>query len=370
MMIHMASAKTLSSHILDCKSWPEEEEDFDELDAQLIKNTGHPATARFVNDIFDQAVITLPGGEKVFAYLPAGSSKRLGDGSEAYVRPLKRRSEKDITDSKLELVLRSHAYCSLVDIEDYRALGDKDQIWTKRFSGHGKELSRSLASLLIQSGDEVLLCLKVEVYGRRESEDAHNIPRLGEPDSIKHFKVANLTYDSSQMIIIGTVTWNALVTMAVVVTSGKVIVGPHNPWFHPHAASHLWILKNGDEDLNNNLERHTRSKFDQGSSYELFAAAHPRFLGYSTMPVTLSTLWDFKSRGKGKPWSGIKLASFVFHLLLNRGKILKADVIQPLHELQARENSPKETATVGIVANLSRLVEAMRDEETKPVSLK
>lgn len=212
--------------------------------------------------------------------------------------------------------------------------------------------------------------LKVEVYGRRESEDAHSIPRLGEPDGIRHFKVANLTNDSSQMIIIGTVTWNALVTMAVVLTSGNVIVGPHNPWFHPHAASHLWILKNGEEDLNNNLERHTRSKFDQESAYELFAAAHPRFLNYSTMPVTLSTLWDFKSRGKGRPWSGIKLASFVFHLLLNRGKILKKDVIEPLQELQARENSPKETATDGIVANLSRLVEAMREEETKPVSLK
>jgi hypothetical protein len=212
--------------------------------------------------------------------------------------------------------------------------------------------------------------LKVEVYGRRESEDAHNIPRLGEPDSIRHFKVANLTNDSSQMIIIGTVTWNALVTMAVVLTSGNVIVGPHNPSFHPHAASHLWILKSGDEDLNNNLERHTRSKFDQESSYELFAAAHPRFLGHSTMPVTLSTLWDFKSRGKGRQWSGIKLASFVFHLLLNRGKILKKDLIEPLQELQACVNSPKEPAQVGIVANLHRLVEAMRDEETKPVSWK
>jgi hypothetical protein len=164
--MYIASAKTLSSHIFDCKSWPEEEEDFGELDAQLIKNTGHPATARFVNDIFDQAVITLPGGEKMFAYLPAGSSKRLGDGSEAYVRPLKRRSDKEITDSKLELVLRSHAYCSLVNIDEYRALGDKDKIWTMRFSGHGKELSRSLASLLIQSGDEVLLCLKVSDVSR------------------------------------------------------------------------------------------------------------------------------------------------------------------------------------------------------------
>lgn len=211
---------------------------------------------------------------------------------------------------------------------------------------------------------------KVEVYGRRESEDAHNIPRLGEPDSIRPFKVANLSNESLQMIIIGTVTWNALVTMAVVLTSGKVFVGPHNAFFHPHAASHLWILKTGDKDLNNNLERHTRSKFDQESSYGLFAAMHPRFLGHRTRPVTLNTLWDFKPRGNGRTWSGNKLASFVFHQLLNRGKILKVDLIEPLHELQARENSPKETGPNGIVANLCRLVEAMRDEETKPVSWK
>jgi uncharacterized protein YozE (UPF0346 family) len=164
--MNIATANTLASHVFDCNSWPEEEENFDEIDAQLIENTGHPATARFVNDIFEQALITLPGGEKMFAYLPAGSSKRLGDGSGAYVRPLKRRSDKEITDSKLELVLRSHAYCSLVNTDDYRALGDKDQIWTMRFSGHGKELSRRLASLLIQSGDEVLLCLKVSDINR------------------------------------------------------------------------------------------------------------------------------------------------------------------------------------------------------------
>lgn len=362
--------KAIQLHVLDCKSWPEEEEDFSELDAQLITKTGHPATARFVNDLFEQAEITLLGGEKLYAFLPIGSSKRMGDGMGAYIRPMKRRSDRVIVDSKLELALRSHAYCSLVDIRNYKALGDKDPICTLRFSDHSKQLARSLSSLLIQSGDEVLLCLKVEVYGRRESEDAHCITKLGEPDSSRHFKVANHTRDNTQMVIIGTVRWNALVTMAVVVTSGRVIVGPHNPWFHPHAASHVWLVKNGDEDLNNNVERHTRSKFDQASSYELFAAAHPRFLSHLTMPVNLSTLWEFKSSGKGKNWSAAKLASFVFHQLLNRGRILKLDVTQRLDELETRDNCRKETTIDGILENLRRLVEAMKDEETKPVSMK
>ncbi|KAF9578175.1 hypothetical protein BGW38_006170 [Lunasporangiospora selenospora] len=283
---------------------------------------------------------------------------------------MKRRSDKVVVDSKLELALRSHAYCSLVDISNYKNLGDEDPICTLRFSEHSKHLARSLSGLLIQSGDEVLLCLKVEVYGRRGSEDAHCIAKLGEPDSSRPFKVVNHTHENTEMVIIGTMRWNALVTMAVVVTSGRVIVGPHNPWFHPHAASHVWLVKNGDKDLNNNVERHTRSKFNHASAYELFAAAHPRFLSCFTLPVTLSTLWEFKSRGKGKIWSGAKLASFVFDQLLNHGKILKSDVTQRLDELETRENCPKKTTIDGILANLRRLIEAMRDEETKPVSMK
>ncbi len=86
------------------------------------------ATARFIIDIFEQALITLSGGAKVFAYLPSGSSKRLGEGSVGYVRPLKRRPVTEITDSKLELAFRLHAFCSLVNIDDYRAVGDKVQI--------------------------------------------------------------------------------------------------------------------------------------------------------------------------------------------------------------------------------------------------
>ncbi|KAG0273371.1 hypothetical protein BGZ96_004877, partial [Linnemannia gamsii] len=159
-VVKIETDKDLQRHILDCKSWPEEEEDFDELDAQLITKTGHPATARFVSDLFEHAEVTLPGGEKVYAFLPVGSSKRLGDGTEAYVRPMKRRSATVIVDSNLELALRSHACCSLVDIKDYNALGVKDSICTLRFLNHSKYLARSLSSLLIQSGDEVLLCLK------------------------------------------------------------------------------------------------------------------------------------------------------------------------------------------------------------------
>lgn len=120
--VEIKAAKDLKSHlsVSVCKSWPQAEDDFTELDAELITKTGHPAPTPFLNDLFEQAEVTLPGGEKVYAYLPIGSSKRLGDGKEAYVRPMKRRSDRVIVDSSLELALRSHAYCSLVDIKDYK----------------------------------------------------------------------------------------------------------------------------------------------------------------------------------------------------------------------------------------------------------
>ncbi|KAF9368781.1 hypothetical protein CPB97_004254, partial [Podila verticillata] len=260
------------------------------------------------------------------------------------------RLDDEIEDTDLKLALRSHTYCSLVDVEKYRALEDDDPICTMWFSEHSKQLARTLARLLIQSGDEVLLCLKVEVYGRCKSEDPHSLD-LALPDD-KSFKVVNQLHDGTHKVMIGTVRWNALVTMAAVVTSGKVVVGPHNTVFHPHAVSHVWLLKDGDKDLSNNVERETRSKFHQDESYELFAAAHPWFLHYRTMPVTLKTLWEFKSSGK---WSGIKLAAFAFQQLYTHGKILKSDVRKWLEEVQRVEKTQAETDATGIVGNLNRL---------------
>ncbi|KAF9176642.1 hypothetical protein BGZ51_009871, partial [Haplosporangium sp. Z 767] len=39
--VEIVSAKALSSHASNCKSWPVKEEDFDKIDAQLIKEGSH-----------------------------------------------------------------------------------------------------------------------------------------------------------------------------------------------------------------------------------------------------------------------------------------------------------------------------------------
>ncbi|KAF9105033.1 hypothetical protein BGX27_009840 [Mortierella sp. AM989] len=197
----------------------------------------------------------------------------------------------------------------------------------------------------------------VEVYGRRKSEDPHSLD-LAIPD-VRSFKVVNEEHDSTRQVMIGTARWNALVTLAVVLTSSQVVVGPHNPSFYPHAASHVWVLMDGEKDMFNNMERQT--KLCRVETYQHFAAAHPRFLHHRTLPVTLSTLWEFKSSGG---WCGIKVASFIFYQLYAQGKISRPDVEKRL------EMIPAEKSGSLIAGILQQLVQDMESEEHRPVSEK
>ncbi|KAF9952959.1 hypothetical protein BGZ72_005802 [Mortierella alpina] len=190
----------------------------------------------------------------------------------------------EIEDLELKIALKAHAFSSLVNVESYEPLEEDDPLCCMPFSEHNKLLARKLMGLLIQSGDAVLLCLKVEVVSQ--------------------------LHESTSKVKVGTVRWNALVTMAVVVTNGKLVVGPHNTEFHPHPASHVWLRKDGGKDMFNNVERQT---------------------------LTLKSLWEFKAT---LAWSGIKVASFVllFHQLFTCGKISKSDVTGNLQKLKADNN--------------------------------
>ncbi|KAF9559409.1 hypothetical protein EC968_006618 [Mortierella alpina] len=241
------------------------------------------AVARFAKDLFDPVELRLEGGDKMYGLLLAGGAKRLGDGSQT--------------------------------------------------------AGRKLVGLLIQSGDAVLLCLKVEVYGRSKNEDPHALD-LALPDGIKSFKVVNQLHESTSKVMIGTVQWSALVTIAVVVTNGKVVVGPHNTKFHPHAASHVWLRKDGDKDFFNNIERQTRSKFHKAISFEC--------------PPSIS--------------SSLHVASDIEDALGVQGHfgmISKSDATGNLRKVKAEKSRAEKDA--GIMGNLNQLVEVMENEETAPV---
>ncbi|KAG0017315.1 hypothetical protein BGZ81_010793 [Podila clonocystis] len=344
--------EALAMHSRRCNSWEEDGEsrrqDVHEFEARLMGITRHAATARFTKELFVPAVFQTETGDKLHGFLFAAGAKRLRSGATAHVRPLM--MESDVgkrKDDTLENVLKLSKFGSLVRVDEYRILEDDDLICHTRFSGNSMQLARQLEGLLIQSSDAALYALKVEVFGRLPSEDPHR-QELAIPD-VKSFTVVNVWHDNTSKVMIGTLKWGALVTMAVELTSGNVVVGPHNTEFYPHSASHVWLRKDGSRNLMNNVERQTRSKFDKGTTYECNAAVHVRFNQLSTMPVTLKTLWEHKMKGG---WSGIKVACVV----------LKLDVKTNLKKMKHQKDGSD------IAGVLNRLVEDMRDEETTPVS--
>ncbi|KAF9416532.1 hypothetical protein BGZ94_010191 [Podila epigama] len=126
----------------------------------------------------------------------------------AFVRSLKRPRPLEITDLELDDALKGHHYGGLVNAQDYRACDENEPIWHMPFRDNGKKLARILAGLLIQSGDTVLYAVKVEVYGRRPSEDGHT-QDLAIPTN-SAVSIVNNHHDNTSKVVIGTLGWNAL----------------------------------------------------------------------------------------------------------------------------------------------------------------
>ncbi|KAK5809341.1 hypothetical protein F5H01DRAFT_381730 [Linnemannia elongata] len=72
----------------------------------------------------------------------------------------------------------------------------------------------------------------------------------------------SLLHDGPTKILIGTQTWNALVTCAVVLTRGAVVAGPNNAAFHPHPESTVWILKDSRQNLTRALSGEELAEID------------------------------------------------------------------------------------------------------------
>ncbi|KAI8346091.1 hypothetical protein B0O80DRAFT_248289 [Mortierella sp. GBAus27b] len=356
-----SAVQDLRRHSQSCKAWKidtsSEDKTMVDFEAELSNVSKHPGTPQRYREFAQPVELRLENGERAFA-LVLGGPKRIQEDSVAFVRPLKRHCPQDIEDMDLKSALRRHPYGRLVRPEDYKVAEGSDDLWDVPFAGNGKMIARMMSGLLIQSGDAVLLAIKVELYGRRPSEDTH-CQELAMPGRSPYVAVNSL-HDNSNKVMVGTPGWNILVTLAVDLTTGKIVVGPHNPNFVPHRRSHIWLRTDGGQDRHNNLERQTCSKFDSNSTFEKYASVWPQFNYYRVLPVTLTSLWYFKSEAQ---WSGVKTAAFVFHRLYEKQELLKSDIVEAINKSRGPKNTPCE-----ILKILDKLVREMDDGITAPVS--
>ncbi|KAK3822839.1 MAG: hypothetical protein J3Q66DRAFT_366066 [Benniella sp.] len=142
--------------------------------------------------MFENAELRLENGERKSASIVSRGTKRLLEGAKAHVRVFKRRKPEVIEDTRLDVALVTHSYDRLVKLDDYKLLNNNDPNWHIPFPENGEHLARMLEGLLIQSGDDVLLGLKVEVYGTADNEAPH-AQEIARPEGTKLFKVINIS---------------------------------------------------------------------------------------------------------------------------------------------------------------------------------
>ncbi|KAG0066496.1 hypothetical protein BGZ92_005319, partial [Podila epicladia] len=128
-----------------------------------------------------------------------------------------------LESTDLMVILKTHKYGRLANVNKYELVEDSDDFWCMPFSGGSELVARKLQSSLIQSGPDVIMCLEVEVYGRSSDEDPHGEAHVALPD-IRPFKAVNQKlYDVSQLMN-GTVRRNALVMMEMVASKANLIL--------------------------------------------------------------------------------------------------------------------------------------------------
>jgi len=112
----------------------------------------------------------------------------------------------------------------------------------------------------------------------------------------------------------------AVVSSAVILTGGIVVVGPNNTAFHPHPQSKIWQLK--DTSCNMTIEIKV-------SSFGPFAGVFLRSHTHKFLPVTLKTMWNYVLENKP---SGIRLVAFIFYQLQHALRLNKSDLEPMLQE--------------------------------------
>ncbi|KAG0274632.1 hypothetical protein BGZ95_009592 [Linnemannia exigua] len=193
-------ATELASSKLDTSSY---ESVLDEFDKELNRVIRYPAAARYMEQMFEKAELSLQNGERQFAFIISRGTERLMSGAKAHVYITKRRAPEVIEDTKSNVAIGSHAYGPMVCLEDYKLHDNNDPFWRPPFPNNGELLTTILEGKLIQSGDDILLVYKVEVYGTADYEDPY-AQEVARPEGMHAFKVENICHDQTHKVMVGT----------------------------------------------------------------------------------------------------------------------------------------------------------------------
>lgn len=270
------------------------------------------------------------GHKSVMLMTPPNAKRTITDPIVAMelIRHPKKSRQMDPLD--LSTMLSVHRYGNLVDLNRYSPL--ESNFFRLDYMKSKFEIAKKLAGAIIQTYSQAILVGKVEVYGRRPSEDAHyfNLVKPTQNDA----DVVSIFHDNCNKLVIGTNSWSALITESVELLSGSIEVGPNNLTALTSDRSTIW--GRDDWDKNSLVERQLRSKFNDESTYVESAAIFYLFHHWSCHPITIFRLQDYY---ESRAMCGIKASAIIFHQLLVK-KSIKRKLLKKLVEDDGIQAAP------------------------------
>ncbi|KAF9168958.1 hypothetical protein BGX21_002323 [Mortierella sp. AD011] len=322
------------------------------LEEKLTTMMGYECTAKLLLDLTVPLGVKLQNGDILKVLALPGEAKKLMADPIVSVWPLKRQTA---SEAELRHLIQARELRDLVDrdLSQYEYLSD--DLCQRTFHKDGQEIAQKLAGALIQTETQVMLVLKVELFGRTQSEDPHShdlaLPAGG------LYVVEATTYEDTRRILVGTATWSALVTSAIILTTDDVIVGPDNTTFQTNRKSVVWVRK--DWSKNSVVERHLLSKYHMAITIESFAGVFFLFMGYECQPVTVKTLW---SHYINKEQDGTRAIARIFYEFYRKEGLSIAKVKSVL-----RKTKNADIGDPHVISGMKSLIKAMGDQDRKHV---
>ncbi|KAF9896617.1 hypothetical protein BX616_007099 [Lobosporangium transversale] len=268
--------------------------------------------------------ITHKSGAMTTALLTHAAAKRASTGP--IIKLERNKKPKAQATSKLEDInskLESSRYGKLIDCSSYQLL--EPSFFVQNYKQAKEDIARNLAGALVYSGSQIILILKVEIYGRDPEEDPHSFNFVKPTLDVK--SVATIEHDNCKKLVIGTLFWSTLVTSSIEVMTGTINVGAHSK--STETALRSIILGHKDWKLNPLAERQLRSKFHRKETFHFSASTFFPFSYWDCVPITIFNLKRHFSRKSSM--TGTKAAAALFKKIFeSKKKIIKKKWLEEL----------------------------------------